>query len=626
MASPAPGSLVPATPSRAALAEVRAVLEMQAAQVDQLDKQSMRALLPALIDARDELRAQLLEWLRDAPDGDERFTAQQLRRSLLMIESALDRIRALDKDMEDTLRTNARAAGVLAISNLEEQVARFGAAFGESVYPTDLNLAAALAKGDKLLVRKYRTSAARYAGSMTEDIRHQLAIGVARNETWSQMKARLVRLGGPTGMVALRGVLGEPGAVAEYIAEGLFKRHRYWAERLVRTEMVEAYNLQHQAGLELLNEARDPKVTAEYVQRWDSTLDRRVCPICKDMDRRVAKVGGKFKGGYERPPAHPQCRCLVVAWHVSWGDIAGEVPAVVDATDPLPALPRVPDKPQRPVAPKRVAKVAAPPPAQALPDPREVAAGAFLERISAGKLKPARDVLDADLMAQGMPQAQTILAPANKVRTQKRMKAAGLNNPRDGQITLRSDQAAQAQEFAKAWKADKAALQASLRTAATAVGAADRAAYMAARGAQGVHTFVHEVFHGHGPLAVHAYQGHGVFAEEMMTEWAARGYTHQRYGVPRELFDRGSKLPLGGYRGWGARLVDAVQAETGLGRAEAMAAIERAAFEFKRLPAGSLRTGDDAVDKVAELLPGDTDKYKIRLRAISRSDSRADSP
>jgi hypothetical protein len=44
--------MVPPTPSSAALAEVRLVLAQQAAQIDQLDQASMRALLPALIDAR----------------------------------------------------------------------------------------------------------------------------------------------------------------------------------------------------------------------------------------------------------------------------------------------------------------------------------------------------------------------------------------------------------------------------------------------------------------------------------------------------------------------------------------------------------------------------------------------
>jgi hypothetical protein len=43
-------------------------------------------------------------------------------------------------------------------------------------------------------------------------------------------------------VVARRGVAGEPGAVTEVIAEGLFKRYRYWACRIVRTELQSATN------------------------------------------------------------------------------------------------------------------------------------------------------------------------------------------------------------------------------------------------------------------------------------------------------------------------------------------------------------------------------------------------
>ena len=59
-----------------------------AAQIDQLDQASLRALLPALIDARNELRKDLTAWLANAPDGDERFTAQQYRRALLALDKA----------------------------------------------------------------------------------------------------------------------------------------------------------------------------------------------------------------------------------------------------------------------------------------------------------------------------------------------------------------------------------------------------------------------------------------------------------------------------------------------------------------------------------------------------------
>jgi hypothetical protein len=617
------------TPNKAALAEVRAVIDLQAAQVDRLDKESMRALLPALVDARNELARDLAAWLRDAPDGDERFTAQQYRRAMVALDAAMDRIRSIAPEMEAQLQANAHAAGAMSREHLIEQVARFGAAFGESVYPTDLELAAVIAKGDELLIPRYRTSAARYANGMTEDIRHQLAVGVARNETWAQMKARLVRHGGPKGLVATRGVLGDPGATAEYIAEGLFRRHRYWAERLVRTELVQAYNVQHQTGIDLLNETRDPARTAEYVQRWDATLDRRACPICKGLDRRVAKIGGQFKGGYHSPPAHPQCRCLVVAWHVSWGDISGEVPAVEDATDPLPALPRTVDKPQRKVSAKRAAAAAtATAPPIALPDPGDAAADRAMDLVARGRLTNARRVLDADLERDGLPQTATLYQATNKVRTRTALNGNGTHSPRDGLITLRADRAQHAQAFAKDWRADKAAVRAALQDAASNLDAFTMArAARVTRQADSMRTLVHEVHHGHGPLSIFGYNGHGVFTEEVVTEWAARSYMRRRFGVPASLFtaDAHPMMRMGSYRGWCAKLVEAVQDTAGLTREAATEAVEAAALAFKRLPRGSILSGDNAVDQLATLLPGDADVYKVKLRAISRRDPHDES-
>lgn len=659
--APPPGALAPAVPTSAALAEVRAVLAQQAEQIDRLDKDSMRALLPALVDARNELRRGLHFWLSQVPDGEERFTAQQMRRALAALEVALARVQALEPDMLAALQGNAAAAGQLSVQNLTQQVARFGAAFGESVYPTDLELAAVLAKGDRLLLKRYRTSAARYAGQVGEDIRHQLAVGVAKNETFAQLKARLVRLGGPTGWVATRGVLGEPGAVAEHIAEGLFRRHRYWAERLVRTELITAYNIQHQQGMELLNETRDPARTAEYVQRWDSSLDKRACPICRDLDRRVANVGGEFKGGYKAPPAHPNCRCVVVAWHVSWGDMAGEVPAVVDATDPLPSLPILPVKRQRaPVAKapppgdpiaaatahaaraeqiaaagvqlsgrergtaQRSAQAAA---AQiAAPKAGPADAERFAHLLAGGKWKAARDTLQTSLATDGNTPRERLIwklatrqvaeSRVDKVSINKNLKSNGTYQPLDGKITLRGEVAARAQRFGQEFKADPAATRDAL-AAAAAGNVTPRTAAVAAY-ANGARTMVHETFHGFGPQSMKAYGGGGVFVEEMVTEFSARAWMRESYGMPRALFDRDANplVACGGYRGWCIRLIDHLE-DGGMSRDDAVSAIERAAAAYKKQPAGSLAAGEDTVRSFARLLPGDPSANERGIRRIS---------
>lgn len=44
-------------------------------------------------------------------------------------------------------------------------------------------------------------------------------------------------------------------------------------------------------------------------KQWDATLN--ACEICQALDGKVIKIDGTFSGGYNAPPAHPNCRCLI---------------------------------------------------------------------------------------------------------------------------------------------------------------------------------------------------------------------------------------------------------------------------------------------------------------------------
>ena len=128
-----------------------------------------------------------------------------------------------------------------------------------------------------------------------------------------------MRHGGPRGVVALRGVAGEPGAATEVIAEGLFARYRYWGERLARTETQAAYNAQLDLGMR-----QAQHTLPDLERRWDASLDLRVCPLCGELHGTTAAIGGAFPGGYTDAPAHPNCRCRVGAWRAEWSAILRE--------------------------------------------------------------------------------------------------------------------------------------------------------------------------------------------------------------------------------------------------------------------------------------------------------------
>lgn len=293
---------------------VQAVLDQVAQDVTRLDALALRELAPILAQAERETQKALLAWLAGARNGGDRFTAHQLRRVLASLRSALDVVQQLDPALYATLTRHSSQAGLLATRHVTDQLARFSQIFGSSLNPIPIEVAGILARGDRMLIPRFRSSAERYAGQVGADIRRQLTLGLVRGETTDQMIKRLQRAGGPRGRVVLRGVAGDPGAISENIAEGLFRRYRSWAERVVRTETLNAYNTH--ADNTIRTAAAQ---SGEPLKRaWNAAADRRVCLECRWLDGKVTDIDKSFPGGYMHPPAHPHCRCSVIAWHAEW--------------------------------------------------------------------------------------------------------------------------------------------------------------------------------------------------------------------------------------------------------------------------------------------------------------------
>ncbi len=356
-------------------AGVRRLVRENVAAIEHLEPQALKPTLEVLLHARTELRKDLAKWMRTVEDPTERFTAHKMRVMLRSLEGSIDALgirmgdmldmtrhpnaTAADRAMADGLKKGSRSTGPLAAKNLEHEIVRLGHIFGESLVGPQINIATMMARGNKMLAPRLETSAKRYGAAIGNDLRFQLAVGVARGETFEQMVQRLRRLGGPTGPVAVRGIFGQPNAIVEDIPEGLFVRYRHFAERYVRTEMMNAYNVQHDEGIRELNNTRS-KGEPVYMRRWDAAADMRVCSECKYLDGKLATVGGLFVGGYDQPPAHPNCRCICVAWLQSWAADMGEISAddVKGAAERAPAAERKGNAititaPERPIAPPK---------------------------------------------------------------------------------------------------------------------------------------------------------------------------------------------------------------------------------------------------------------------------------
>lgn len=319
-----PGVHAPAKPRQRELREVASAMSQIAAEAANLPAPYFAEFAGVLAQAQAELRRDLTHWLKNVKDGELRFTAQAYRNALVQLEHTMQVLgKRVPKALLATLRAAAEGAGEMAIGHLVKELARFGAVFGETIRPIQLKQAAIMAAGRETLIPRFRSSAARYGADITADIRRQLAVGIVRGETFHELTNRLVQLGGPKGWVSLRGVAGEPGSYVEFISEGLFRKYRGWAERVVVTESLNAYNVHHLEGLKQAEE-EDPG----YLARWDATIDVRGCPICASLDGKTVAIGAPFgrreSGPYTHPPAHPRCRCALTPWRKEWDEARAE--------------------------------------------------------------------------------------------------------------------------------------------------------------------------------------------------------------------------------------------------------------------------------------------------------------
>lgn len=312
-----PGLGAPARAPARAVAKVRAIVDGQQRQLQQLATSDMRALLPIFERARQELAAKLERWITFAPDGELRWTAQHYRQALLQIDAGTWTLTdALKGRLEESTLTAQR----MALADLVNDVARFSSSFEGMPLRLALDDAKLIASGRSFVIPRIESSARRYQGAVRKDLQERLATDILQGAPLRETIERLQEQGGPRGAVTLRGVAGEPGAAVEEITEGLFARHRYFAERIVRTEDAAAYGQQTIDGLD---EAATMVPGLEKI--W--IVGAGCCAlICAGLDGVVIPLDQAFDtpaGPCDANPAHPNCRCTVSAWHARWGEKGG---------------------------------------------------------------------------------------------------------------------------------------------------------------------------------------------------------------------------------------------------------------------------------------------------------------
>lgn len=241
-------------------------------------------------------------------------TPRDMAKALGAIKSA---VKAMEKDvapgMHAVISANAEAVAPYAIRAVYDANAVAVAIVGARKLERTVDKVKILDDAKKLYWPRFRTSSVRYAGSIGERIRAIMAASSAAGESWGVMAQRLANA--PTYRDVVEGEERSWGRViGPRIAEGASAVSRHWAQRLARTEASHAYGVIHNEMIRFAD-----SVDPGYARKWSAAPDYgRTCPICQALDNTVAELDGTFTAGYRDVPAHPNCRCVVVAWRREW--------------------------------------------------------------------------------------------------------------------------------------------------------------------------------------------------------------------------------------------------------------------------------------------------------------------
>lgn len=282
---------------------VKQTLRHAVVAVRTIPNSALAEFLPRLRHAQAELTRELKLW-ELKQDGSKRYTAHVKRSALVQIDAAIQEVENLGGAMHNTLMVSGVAAGEAGLTAMQQQLTSLNAMFKGAMVPVSIERAAILNKGERALIKKYPSSAARYAGNIRKDIMGRLSVGVLQQKTISQMANQMFK-----------------------DIPQVFNTAKFNAMRLVRTEVMNSYNDMHHEGLlDAHEEDSDVKM------RWDASYDHRRCPECGALDGKIVAVDGEFVATWKtasgsprgstnkRPPAHAQCRCVLVPWIDSWPD------------------------------------------------------------------------------------------------------------------------------------------------------------------------------------------------------------------------------------------------------------------------------------------------------------------
>jgi SPP1 gp7 family putative phage head morphogenesis protein len=198
--------------------------------------------------------------------------------------------------MVETLIGGSRAAATMSLDHLVRTFERYEEGFNAGLFRIPLQQAARLSHTAR--IDTFPASVDRYTLAVRRDVKLQLGLGLVRGETLHQMSKRIAP---------------RIAASVDNIGSGLANKYTYWSDRIVRTEVLTAYNEHELEHLKALY-----KNEPDLLMEWNAANDLRTCVECRSLDGEKAAPGQLFKNMYSNPPAHPMCRCSLLPYMKHW--------------------------------------------------------------------------------------------------------------------------------------------------------------------------------------------------------------------------------------------------------------------------------------------------------------------
>ena len=257
---------------------------------DLYTKQQVKNMLSALKQAENGVKAELLRIKEKSIISK----GLEIRRSQLVgIQKEIDAItRDLKKEMSLFSKRSLKGAFRKSFDDVVNEWADMGVpSYSELSHAERLALAQdAFSLVDRKALDFLVNYELQLLGNVTrelaEGIKNRITIGLIQGESIAKISKNI------------GGIITDPEAFRR-AGKTVFRTAQTRTETIVRTETLRAYNQGRHKFYE--------QVGVKWV-RWLSVGDKRMCPVCRELD------GKRFKlGDAPGPPAHPQCRCCSYA-------------------------------------------------------------------------------------------------------------------------------------------------------------------------------------------------------------------------------------------------------------------------------------------------------------------------